>query len=134
MKDCPCFSKKKYIDCCAPLHNGATPLNSTSLMRSRFCGYALNLSQYIIDSSHSNHKDGAKFDNLSQESIKEFSKLTEFRDLVIHDHCNYGEFETVTFTATLFQKDKDVSFTEKSTFKKEDGRFKYFSGEILVRP
>lgn len=133
MKDCPCKAKKIYSNCCGPLHRGATALSATSLMRSRYCAYALGLIDYIIETTHSCHPDHKLNAGARKQSLDTFCKATTFIDLIIHEHSNHGEFETVTFTATLLQNGNDASFTEKSVFKKELGKLKYFSGEMIER-
>ncbi|MCG3708991.1 hypothetical protein L5F25_08260 [Aliarcobacter butzleri] len=59
-----------------------------------------------------------------------FSKNKNFEKLEI---LNFEEsdFEAfVTFKATLFQNNNDISFIEKSKFKKLDGIWLYVDGEF----
>lgn len=61
----------------------------------------------------------------------EFSKNTSFDKLKILEFVDGIEESSVTFEATLFSNQKDISFTEKSTFYKVDGMWLYHSGEFL---
>lgn len=61
----------------------------------------------------------------------EFSSHREFKDLEIHEFQENGTYSTVTFTAHLFQDNKDVSFTEKSRFEKVNGKWLYHSGQLF---
>jgi SEC-C motif domain protein len=120
---CPCYSGKEYAECCKPYHDGAPAPTPLALMRSRYSGYAMKKVDYIIETTHSNLRATLK----SREAIEQFSNETQFTGLDILDH---NEHE-VTFRAHLTQGGKDVSFTEKSHFEKDSGRWKYHSGTIL---
>lgn len=129
---CPCKSQKKYEECCKPYHTGhASPQNALILMRSRYSAYALALADYIIETTHPDHPEAQKKNWDWREEILSFSRETEFIDLEI---LSFEETETsafVTFTASLRQNDKDLSFTEKSHFEKKDGVWLYKEAEFL---
>ncbi len=63
--------------------------------------------------------------------IAAFSAQTEFVGLEILDVQEEGSFATVTFSAHLIQDKRDISFTEKSYFKKEKGRWLYRRAQLL---
>ena len=45
---CPCHSKKRYADCCGPLHKGTRPAATPEeLMRSRYSAFALGEVDYL---------------------------------------------------------------------------------------
>lgn len=99
-------------------------------MRSRFCAYAIGFSDYIVDTTH---KDNIGYnENLDdwKRDIEQFSSGTKFDGLKILEFVDGDESASVTFTAYLRQGHTDASFTEKSSFVKEDGRWLYHSGEI----
>jgi SEC-C motif domain protein len=131
MKDCPCHSKKNYSDCCEPLHLGATANNSTELMRSRFSAYSLQLVNYIIETTHESSVHQEQNIAKWKFNILDFCKKTAFNDLKIIEHITFDDSETVTFKAFLFEGDTEISFTEKSLFKSENGRLKYVHGEHI---
>lgn len=124
---CPCHSGKLYEECCAPFHRGGTVPGPLELMRSRYAAYALGLSNYIIDTTHTKSSLYKSDRKLWKSDISCFYSNTSFENLIIIDHGD----NFVTFRACLKQGEKDVSFTERSLFKKEKGHWKYFEGALL---
>ena len=60
-----------------------------------------------------------------------FSKNTRFERLEILDFIK-GEVESfVTFKATLFQDNTDISFIEKSRFLKVEEKWLYVDGQFI---
>jgi SEC-C motif domain protein len=131
MTHCPCHSQKPYDKCCKPFHDGALPKNALELMRSRYSAYALNLADYIIKTTHPSNPHYTPDHRAWKESIDTFSKSTDFRGLTIHEFTEDQNRATVIFTATLFQGEADVSFTERSTFEKV-GPTWYYTGAISL--
>lgn len=131
MIDCPCFSKKKYCNCCEPLHLGALAKDALQLMRSRFSAYSLQKPSYIIETTHTESRHYEVNKDAWINSISDFCTHTNFQGLVILERTTDEISETVTFKAILSQDGKDISFTEKSFFKKENGKIKYLEGLFL---
>lgn len=130
--ECPCHSKKKYAECCQPLHfQKREPKSALELMRSRYSAYSLGLVNYIIDTTFKGSPKYEKDLDKWRMVIGHFHKQTSFDGLKILDHQTFPDFETVTFHATLKQGEQDVSYIEKSTFKKDDGKLKYFDGVFV---
>lgn len=112
--DCPCTSGKVYSLCCQPYHQGKRPFSPTLLMRSRFAAFALGKVGYIMQTERLAEPS-------SRESLRRFCEQTEFVGLqIVEEAAN-----TVTFRATLMQNGRDASFTERSLFAKERGRWLY---------
>ncbi len=129
---CPCKSQKKYEDCCKLYHtHDAIPLKPTALMRSRYSAYALGLADYIIQTTHPQNPEKKKNFWDWREDILYFSQQTEFIDLEILAQEQHNNVAFVTFTAILKQQGKDVSFTEKSRFEREEGHWLYLEAEFL---
>lgn len=124
---CPCHSGKKYKQCCHPYHKGILPATALLLMRSRYCAYALELADYIIRTTHPDNPDFTDDTAAWAESIREFSRSSDFTGLKILDFIDKEEEAYVTFTAVL----GETSFSEKSRFLKENGKWLYVSGEFL---
>lgn len=130
MRPCPCFSGKAYRDCCQPFHQGIGANNALALMRSRYAAYAIGLADYIIDTTHPDHPAYERNRKKWKKDILAFTRSTQFIGLDILDFTE-GEYEAfVTFCAHLQQAGRDVSFTEKSTFLKEQGRWYYVMGVV----
>lgn len=126
---CPCDSGRSYKNCCQPLHKGGKAPSPEALMRSRYSAYSLHLTAYIIKTTH---PDGTRYqpDQAAwTREIEAFSQNTRFAGLQILAAAE----NMVTFRATLFADDRDVSFTEISIFQQHNGQWKYYSGTRLER-
>jgi SEC-C motif-containing protein len=124
MSLCPCYSQKEYESCCWQFHDGAPPTTAVKLMRSRFCAYSMHLPNYIIQTTHSSSEHTENDIFKWRESILDFCEHTHFKGLTILEYSR----DTVTFTAHLSNGEKDITFTEKSLFRKEAGALKYLQG------
>lgn len=127
---CPCTSGLSYGQCCRPYHQGTAAPDALALMRSRYSAYALQLSDYIIRTTHAlnpryseNHRDW-------QKSILHFSKHTLFEGLKIRAFETKGDEAMVTFTAYLKRDGQNTTFTECSRFQKVEGQWLYLDGVI----
>lgn len=127
---CPCTSQKPYHKCCQIFHKGEAPTNALLLMRSRFCAYAIGLSDYIIDTTHEENASYNPNRDAWKRDIEQFSVATKFDGLKIVEFNDGDKSATVTFTAYLRQGDSNATFTERSGFVKENGKWFYRSGEI----
>jgi SEC-C motif-containing protein len=126
---CPCDSKLLYQKCCKQYHEGALPVKAEALMRSRYCAYALGLSDYIMDTTHPDHVEFSTDRARWKAEIEIFIKHTRFDRLKILEFKDGDQHATVLFTAYIRQADTDASFTENSTFEKINGKWLYKSGE-----
>ena len=97
-------------------------------MRSRYAAYALGLVEYLMQTTHpdSPHRGGEGW----AEELRVFCEGTRFDGLEILATSEAdGDQGTVTFTATLRQGERDVRFTERSTFLRVEGQWLYVDGE-----
>lgn len=99
-------------------------------MRSRYCAYALGLVDYIMDTTHPDHPDYDDNKAKWKKELAVFADNTRFNQLKVSEFIDGDRTATVTFTAYLRQADQDVSFTEKSTFEKVEGKWLYHSGQM----
>jgi SEC-C motif domain protein len=111
------------------LHKGTPAPSPEALMRSRYTAYALNKVDYIMATTHPDSPYIQTDVGAWRRELEFFATRTRFAGLQILAVASDTEGETVTFRATLFAGDEDVSFTEKSLFAKHDGRWMYHSGE-----
>lgn len=128
---CPCHSQKKYKKCCKVFHDGILPQTAELLMRSRYSAFALKKASYIINTTHIRNKDFTEDKNLWENEILIFCKNTNFEGLKILDFSDNKSEAFVTFEAKLSQNRENISFTEKSRFLKEDGKWFYIDGIFL---
>jgi SEC-C motif-containing protein len=132
MKDsCPCCSGKNYNNCCKPYHSETLATDAILLMRSRYSAYSLSLCDYIISTTHLDNPEYKEDINLWKKEILEFCEKTNFEKLEILNFNLDKEISYVTFIAYLSQQKRDISFLEKSTFKKVEGKWLYEKGELL---
>jgi SEC-C motif-containing protein len=96
-------------------------------MRSRYSAYALNLPDYIIRTTHPKNPGYSKNKASWRKEIQNFSNSTLFLKLEILEFLPNEQQSTVTFKATLIQNGKDISFIEKSFFKKLNSKWFYFN-------
>ena len=129
---CPCGSLKKYKKCCKPFHDKITfPKTALELMKSRFSAFAVLIADYIIFTFLLNNSDYISDLKSWNQDIMNFSKNTRFERLEILDFIE-GEVESfVTFKATLFQDNTDISFIEKSRFLKVEDKWLYIDGQFI---
>lgn len=130
MNQCPCHSGLPYSNCCQTYHLGTPAPSARALMRSRYAAYALGLADYIIHTTHPKNPGYQKNFEKWKKEIEAFSFHTTFTGLEISDFKEDEDNATVTFHATLHHGDSDASFTEKSRFLKENGKWLYLDGII----
>lgn len=127
---CPCDSGLPYKTCCMPLHRGSPAPDPLSLMRSRYSAYKLCFIKYIIETTHPENPFAKLPIAMQKKRAEEFSRSSTFKGLKIVSHDNSEKEGHVHFQATIFQGDRDCSFSENSLFKKIKGRWLYHSGEV----
>ena len=127
---CPCDRDQLYHKCCKRYHDGELPISAVDLMRSRFSAYALNLPQYIIDTTDRDNPAYEKDHEQWRRDLESFSKHTRFDGLRILSWQDLDSTYLVKFKAILRQGDRDATFTEESTFTKKNGKWLYSSGKI----
>lgn len=131
MQKCPCNPSHLYKECCYPFHLGQkSPQTPLELMKSRYSAYAMQLPDYIIETTHPDNpayeKDLANW----RVSIESFCLATLFLGLEITEHTHEGNEGYVTFVAKLEQNNKDASFKERSHFLRVNGMWLYHSGVL----
>ncbi|MEA1914266.1 MAG: YchJ family metal-binding protein [Campylobacterota bacterium] len=128
---CACGSGVKYKKCCAALHKGARAKDALTLMKSRFCAYAMGESKYIMRTTHGKNVDFQDDQKQWAKSIKEFMDTTSFQSLKIIEFIDADQRSSVTFKATMQTNNEESSFIEKSEFIKEKNQWYYLQGEFL---
>lgn len=133
MKDqpCPCCSGPSYQNCCQSLHRGAKAESAEKLMRSRYSAYALNLPDYIIETTHPASPQYFAQKETWKRKISEFSKSNSFEQLEILSTQEKQPMASVCFSVKLLQEQEDCSFSEKSLFEFYKGRYYYLNGHTV---
>ncbi len=118
---CPCGSGRAYADCCGPLHGGAAAADAEALMRSRYCGYALGLADYLLATWHPTTRppdldlaDGLKWLGLS----------------VLRHEQTGPDSAVVEFVARYKAGGRAGRMSEVSRFVREAVRWYYVNGDV----
>jgi SEC-C motif domain protein len=127
---CACHSKAPYHKCCQRYHDGVEPENALVLMRSRYCAYAKHIFDYIISTTHPDNPDYNVDHNTWRYELQRYVADTRFDSLKIREFLDGEATAFVSFTVSLRQNNQDISFTERSEFVKDSGRWFYKSGEV----
>lgn len=99
-------------------------------MRSRFSAFALGLGDYLVDTLSSSHEDRALDRPALVRALSRAKQTQRFLGLdILSTHID-GDRGEVVFHARIFERGADRSFTERSTFAREDGAWRYVDGEV----
>lgn len=127
---CPCSSGARYRECCGPYHRGESAAPTCeALMRSRYAAFARKQIDYLIATSHpdliASHGGEAEL----RRGLLRSCEQHRYPGLAVLEHHEDGDHGQVLFRAHVFRKGTDVSFSERSDFVREGGRWLYLSGE-----
>ncbi len=129
-QNCPCHSGERYEACCAPFHRGTRAAPTPErLMRSRYAAFALKLVPYLYATFHSEHEDRKLPKPEVLRGLRDAAEGFRYVGLKIIEAREEGERGQVLFFARLFERGIDRSFVELSEFRKEDGAWRYLSGQ-----
>ncbi|MCH9633078.1 MAG: hypothetical protein S4CHLAM6_14290 [Chlamydiae bacterium] len=131
MQPCPCNAEKSYKNCCYLLHTKERKAqNPLELMKSRFSAYAMDLPDYIIETTHPNNPLYLNDKSKWKQSINESYSGVLFKKLEILEHTHNEDEGYVTFMATLEKLGQDISFQERSYFIFEHSNWYYLNGTL----
>ena len=123
-KSCPCGSGMNFNDCCELYLSGRMkPDSAEKLMRSRYTGYVLKDSEYILKTWHPSSRPN--FFDLSRENIK-WEKLEILNSEKGKSADAVGE---VFFRASYEHNGVKYCIQELSRFVKEKNLWLYLIGE-----
>lgn len=100
-------------------------------MRSRFSAFALGLGDYLVKTLAADHPDRAVGVDVLARELSRLKDQQRFLGLTVLDAQADGDHGEVTFHARIFVRGQDRSFTERSRFVREEGRWRYAEGEIV---
>ncbi|MEN9464457.1 MAG: hypothetical protein RL217_638 [Pseudomonadota bacterium] len=115
---CPCHSTRPYSDCCEPWHSGQNAPSPEALMRSRYCAFVLNKTDYLLKSWHASTRP---------KSLEDINN-TNWLHLEILDSQEQGSAGKVRFNAYFKEDGSYFSLSENSNFIKENGQWFYVDG------
>jgi SEC-C motif domain protein len=120
-----------YESCCQPFHSGtAFPVTATQLMRSRYCAFALGLTDYLSGTQ-------SKQTTLSdQRAMAVWCRSVQWISLQVLSAKAGGEDDTegtVEFVARYIEKQQLIELKELSHFEKRNERWVYTDGKPQVK-
>lgn len=124
-KLCPCGSQQPYAACCGPYHRGERSApTAAALMRSRFCAFALGLSDYLLTT----------WDASTRPTSLDLSKDATTWEKLIIIATQQGDIDdatgTVEFQAYYSLEGKAFYLWENSRFVKQGDHWQYVDGQI----
>lgn len=125
---CPCGSDSSFEDCCQQIINGERePLTAEELMRARYAAFAKGAIDFIVTSTHSRTRR-----EIDVSYIRQWSETSTWRGLQIIETKLVGDNKAyVSFEAQYTQAGKDQSHKEKGLFEREDGKWRFVTGDEL---
>ena len=124
---CPCGSLKPYEMCCAPCIGGEHPCaDAQSLMRSRYCAYALGDEAYLMATTVPEKQVPE-----DAELIRAHAETTTWLGVEVLDANESGDTAVVTFKA-FYKEYEGVPRVhhEMSSFRRMNGRWYYDKGHL----
>lgn len=125
---CYCGSGKEFSACCGPIIEGSAEARTPEeLMRARYSAHCLHNYAFLVDSTHSEHREG-----VSEEEISQWATHVTWTALEVHS-ATPGETENdgnVSFTAHFTIKDTPQELREDAIFSKVDGKWFYVDGVV----
>lgn len=127
---CPCGRGLKYKKCCGALHRGQSAATPEALMRSRYSAYVVKNVDYIMKTTHPLSPFYQADPAAWQAQLSIFCTTTRFEklDVLFVKKGDTPDEGYVTYRATMFRGDQDISSTENSLFRRLQGRWLYVKG------
>lgn len=99
-------------------------------MRSRFAAYALDLVDYVMNTTDPSGAMWQADRDAWRSDLLGFTRVTEFCGLKVIDQRENGDEAEVAFEATLRTPAGLQTMAERSRFVRRDGRWFYVSGVV----
>ncbi len=128
---CPCGSGASFADCCERVIKGErAPETAEELMRARYSAFATGAIAFIVASTHSSTRR-----EVDIPYTTEWSQNSTWQGLQILDTKDVDDNKTlVSFEAKFTQKGEAQTHREKSVFEREEGEWRFVTGDELKNP
>jgi len=131
MSMCPCQSELKYAECCEPFHLGKkNPDSAEKLMRSRYSAFALSLPDYIVETTHPDHRDKGLL-----TSVTHWMSQTVWQGLEVlgsDESKDNDAVGTVEFVAHYTEAERTLKHHEMSKFRLVEDKWLFCDGEVYA--
>ncbi len=128
MTQCPCGSGADFDRCCGPIIAGAPAPSPEALMRSRFTAFTRGDIDHIENTHAKEIRED--FNRSTAESTAMSVKWVGLEILDAPECAPTDETGVVEFAARFKQDGELLVHHERSTFRREDGRWVYVDGDI----
>lgn len=99
-------------------------------MRSRYSAFAIGEIDYLVATLHPEHAEKKNLpEEMLRSSLRAACRDHRYTGLTILETSVDGDRGMVRFVAKVFQRGKDISFSERSTFERVGGAWRYLEGE-----
>jgi SEC-C motif-containing protein len=129
---CPCGSGAAFANCCEPIIKGTRDSETAEeLMRARYAAFVTHDIDFIVASTHTHSRK-----EIDLDFIREWSETSTWRGLEILDTKQVNDNKAfVSFEARFTsQAGEDQLHREKSLFEREDGQWRFVTGDELKNP
>ena len=128
---CPCGSGSSFETCCEPIIKGERESETAEeLMRARYSAFVTGAIDFIVSSTHTRTRN-----EIDLSFIREWSQSSTWRGLQIIETKSVDDSKAfVSFEAQYTQGGQDHSHREKSVFEREDGEWRFVTGDELKNP
>lgn len=130
-KTCPCGSDKLFSECCEPIISGERQAQTAeALMRARYAAFTEGAIDFIVETTHYRTRP-----EIDISFIRNWSQTSTWQGLQIIDTKSVTDDKAfVSFEAHFTQKGEAQRHRERSLFEREDGEWRFVSGEELKNP
>ena len=131
IQTCPCGSGSLFSACCEPIVNGTRESETAEeLMRARYSAFVTGAIDFIVNSTHSHTRK-----EIDLDFIREWSQTSDWLGLQIIETKQVNDNKAfVSFEAQYTQNGKDQNHREKSLFEREEGQWRFVTGDELKNP
>ena len=131
---CPCSSGAAFASCCRPhVVGGVAAPTPEALMRSRYAAFATKQVDYLVRTLHPDHPDASRPVDAVRGELKKVCNRLAYPALAVlaTEPDDASGDAWVVFRATVKDGGHDVSFTERSRFRRHDGAWRYVDGDVV---
>lgn len=123
---CACGSGVEFLACCAPALDGSRPPETPeALMRSRYTAFTQGDVAYL-EATHD-----AKPTRDGRLALAAWVRIVTWLGLTVHEAPPpQGDEGEVSFTARYLEDSTLVDLSERSSFRRKDGRWLYVDGKV----
>jgi SEC-C motif-containing protein len=130
-QSCPCGSGSDFADCCGPIIDGTRESETAEqLMRARYSAFVTGAIDFIVSSTHTRTRK-----EIDLDFVRQWSETSTWRGLEIFETKVLNEDKAfISFEAQFTQNGEEHHHREKSLFEREDGQWRFVTGDELKNP